>query len=74
MEYRTKTQTQAKMVKWRDVDGPTIVRWVEQVKCGERGATAVFAAGYRRFRKHRRFVATTPRQRAHDRLYTFNSA
>jgi hypothetical protein len=74
MEYRPKAETQAKMVKWRDVDGRTIALWVEQTKCGESAGAAVFSARCRQARKHRRFAATTIKQRDRDRRYTFNSA
>lgn len=74
MEHRSKVETQAKMVKWRDVDGWTIAGWVEQAKCCESAGAAVFSARCRQARKHRRFAATTIPQRERDRLYTFNSA
>lgn len=74
MEYRSRTETHAKMVRWRDVDAPTIERWVEASKCRQGDGITVFVAGCRKARKPRRFAATQGWQRERDRRYTFNSA
>jgi len=74
MEYRSKSQCQAKMVKWRDVDAPTIERWVDESKCRADAGAEVSSAPCRTSREHRQDIETRRLQAERDRFYTFNSA
>jgi len=74
MEYRSKSQCQAKMVKWRNVDAPTIARWVDESKFPADAGAEVSSAPCGMTREQRQGAQTQRSQAGRDRFYTFNSA